>query len=57
MVPAFIIMMLIDELVLENAKPRWLYFAVSFVTLLFMYWLLDRSMKTYIIVLIKKVRI
>ena len=50
-------MMLIDELVLENTKPRWLYFAVSFVTLLFMYWLLDRSMKTYIIVLIKKVRI
>ena len=43
MVPAFIIMMLIDELVLENAKPRWLYFAVSFVTLLFMYWLLDRE--------------
>ena len=28
MVPAFIIMMLIDELVLENAKPHWLYFAV-----------------------------
>ena len=55
MVPAFILMMLIDEL--ENAKPHWLYFAVSFVTLLFMYWLLDRSMKTYIIVLIKKVRI
>lgn len=43
MVPAFIIMMLIDELVLENAKPHWLYFAVSFVTLLFMYWLLDRE--------------
>ncbi|BDP85723.1 hypothetical protein EfmAA610_29330 [Enterococcus faecium] len=43
MVPAFIIMMLIDELVLENTKPRWLYFAVSFVTLLFMYWLLDRE--------------
>ena len=43
MVPAFILMMLIDELVLENAKPHWLYFAVSFVTLLFMYWLLDRE--------------
>jgi ATP-binding cassette subfamily B protein IrtB len=43
MVPAFIIMMLIDELVLENVKPHWLYFAVSFVTLLFMYWLLDRE--------------
>ncbi|OOL64387.1 hypothetical protein B1P86_13615 [Enterococcus faecium] len=43
MVPAFIIMMLIDELVLENVKPPWLYFTVSFVTLLFMYWLLDRE--------------
>ena len=44
MVPAFIIMMLIDELVLENAKsPVGFIFAVSFVTLLFMYWLLDRE--------------
>ncbi|MGH2180024.1 ABC transporter ATP-binding protein, partial [Enterococcus faecalis] len=37
MVRAFIIMMLIDELLLENAKTRWLYFAVSLVTSLFMY--------------------
>lgn len=43
MVPAFILMMLTDELLLKNVKSPYLYFGVSVVTLVIMYVLLSKE--------------
>ena len=43
MVPAFILMMLTDELLLKNVKSPYLYFGVSVVTLVLMYILLAKE--------------
>lgn len=43
MVPAFILMMLTDELLLKNVKSSYLYFGVSVVTLVIMYVLLSKE--------------
>ncbi|MDU6791351.1 MAG: SIS domain-containing protein [Anaerococcus sp.] len=43
MVPAFILMMLTDQLLLKNVKSPYLYFGVSVVTLVIMYVLLAKE--------------
>ena len=43
MVPAFILMMFTDELLLKNVKSPYLYFSVSLVTLVLMYILLAKE--------------